>query len=158
MMAVVCAALAAPAVNSLLVYGMLHRLTARLGRMTAGLTDRDEIETLYGTMMTDALAGAIGRARRRFARAAAWTLLIPVGWYLFAPLPQLHGSETALVVLLGVNAAMLVINTLMRIRMCVSAQSRLACVMKARSALKTYSFRQTVTLGMTIVLGVMLFG
>ena len=150
--------LAVPVVNSLTVYGMLHRLTARLSRMTAGLTDRDEVDELYGMMMTDALSASIGRARRRFARTASWALLVPAGWYLFAPQPQLQGCETALWLLLGTNAAMLAVNTLMRIRMCFAGSGRMACVMKARSALKKYSFRQLVTLGMTALLGVMLLG
>ena len=158
MVVLVCAALAVPAINSLLVYSMLQRFNARLSRMTSELSDPDEIQEIYGTMFTDDLAGAIGKARRRFAITTVWTLLIPVVWYLFAPLPQRDSSELALMILLGANAAMLVINVLMRFHMFMAAHSNLECVLKARRALKKHTFKQLVTLGLTLLTGMLIFG
>ena len=130
-------------------------LVPALGLKFGGWVDIDQAFVVFATLL-GLTTLTVGYRRHRAFRA--WALLVPAGWYLFAPQPQLQGCETALWLLLGTNAAMLAVNTLMRIRMCFAANGRMACVMKARSALKKYSFRQLVTLGMTALLGVLLLG
>ena len=145
-----------PMLNSMIVYGHVRRRNVRLRRMTAEVTDADEISELYGTMFTRDLTNAIVRARRRFARTVTWGMAIPVVWYLFASSYELYMAEPMLACLLTGNLAILIANSVVRMQL--RKAKHIEGVANARKALSRYTFRQILMLAICLLLGLMMFG